>query len=78
MDDAFLASMQYGGPSRGRQQRRTPEEREQYAAFKNQTMDRVVSILTPEQREKWDVMTGPPFKGSTSERPRGDRQSPSG
>lgn len=76
LDDAFLASMQFGGPARGRRQMRTPEEREQFAAFRSQTMDRVLSVLSREQREKWDSMTGPPFNGSTSERPRGGERQP--
>jgi serine/threonine protein kinase len=74
LDDAFLASMQFGGPvQRGRQQRRSAEEREQYAQFKNKTMNNVLSVLTPEQREKWNAMTGPTFRGSAYERMRGER-----
>jgi eukaryotic-like serine/threonine-protein kinase len=56
VDDAFFARMQYHRSGRSH------EDEERYSAFKNQTMERILAILTPEQREKWKSMNGPPFE----------------
>ena len=79
IDDANLASMQYDSLQWGRHRKRSDEERrsddereQQYMAFKNKTMEQVLAELTPEQRDRWNSMVGPPFKG-TLERGRGPR-----